>query len=73
MEPKKNKDKYNSCLMIQNFFHLREFCTGNNIFQIFYTLRTYQQDHTSNVVQGRVDGTPLLQYFEKALLLVENL
>ena len=32
---KKNKDKYNSCLMIQNFFHLTEFCTATTSFKYF--------------------------------------
>ena len=31
---KKNKDKYNSCLTIQNFFHLTEFCTATTSFNI---------------------------------------
>ena len=31
---KKTKDKYNSCLMIQNFFHLTEFCTATTPFNI---------------------------------------
>ena len=31
----KNRNKYNSCLMIQNFFHLTEFCTATTSFKYF--------------------------------------
>ena len=58
MEPKKNKDKYNSCLMIQNFFSLDGILYGQqHLSNILNRQDHTQQDHTPTVVQGRVDGT----------------
>ena len=35
MEPRKNRNKYNSCWKIQNYFQLTEFCTATTSFKYF--------------------------------------
>ena len=79
MEPrKKNKDKYNSCLMIQNFFRLTEFRTATTSFNILnpsdVPAKSYPHRGTrAGLMELLARVFYMLQYFEKALLSVENL
>ena len=78
MEPKKNKDKYNSCLMIQNFFHLTDFCTATTSFKYFKPFGRTSKIipppwYEGALMEPLARVLDVLQYFEKALLSVENL
>ena len=78
MEPKKNKEKYNSCLMIQTFFHLKEFCTATTSFKYFKPFGRTSKIipppwYKGALMEPLARVLDVLQYFEKALLSVENL
>ena len=75
---KKNKDKYNSCLMMQNFFHFTEFCTATISFNILnpsdVPAKSYPHRGTrAGLMEPLSRVFYMLRYFEKALLSVENL